>query len=143
MTDERITETQRIRPGCHRQSTCITVSTAIGFLIGNAVDRGFISVGWLIGSIVGALVWEVKTGQLKTWIEAPRDIEVVAFMPDGREVAASSKDGTVGLWDLTTLRQRVKFQCTLAPIISLALTPDGKTLATTHGSKIALWDVPR
>ena len=35
---------------------CITLGTAIGFFIGNATDRGFIQVGWLIGSIGGAIV---------------------------------------------------------------------------------------
>ena len=68
----------------------------------------------------------------------------VAFSPDGQTLA-STKDGSIILWDVATEKERTKFGVSVYPRI-MAFSPDGQTLTTVGwGSggvgQIILWDV--
>ena len=74
-----------------------------------------------------------------------------AFAPDGRWFATASDDGTVKLWDTATFRELATLDGFGGPVWCLAVSPDGKTIATGVGENYAnplqrpdavtLWDV--
>jgi RNA polymerase sigma factor (sigma-70 family) len=75
-------------------------------------------------------------------------IEAISLAPDGRSLAASSQDGTVRLWDVATGRELRRFpwrdrsSVSVAELRSVALSPDGKVLATGISPEgvVRLWN---
>src|SRR5262249_5590115 len=67
----------------------------------------------------------------------------LALAPDGKTVISSSYDQTLRLWDVATGKELRRFQGHERYVSALALSPDGKTLATVEarGNVIRLWDV--
>jgi WD40 repeat protein len=67
----------------------------------------------------------------------------VAFGPNGRVFASSALDGTLRVWDGTSLELIVERQ-TNEPIYSIVFDPNGNTLlsyGTTKGPTLKLWPV--
>jgi WD40 repeat protein len=96
-------------------------------------------------------LWEVRTGrairQLKGHTEA---VTSIAFAPDGKTLVslssergvrsrAGNADTTLRSWDVATGRERWRQK---AEALVVALSPDGRTLATIefYGTQVALWD---
>jgi WD40 repeat protein len=95
------------------------------------------------------LLWDVATGKEVRRLGGLTDnIKAVAFSPDGKTVAATSRDGRIALWDTATgkdvlyiLAHPRHTDATFTCSPALAFAPDGKTLAsagTDHA--IRLWD---
>src|SRR5206468_1658630 len=64
------------------------------------------------------------------------------FSPDGRLLAARSRDGALKLWDVPSRRARATLRAKDAGFLTMAISPDGKTLATdAAGNAIQLWDL--
>ncbi len=88
-------------------------------------------------------LWNTETGQLKTSLHARgMNVNDVAFSPDGKTLLAGcllperKKDftelsGVVTIWDATTGKERQTLRPDVSDVI-LALSPDGKLLATGH-----------
>ena len=78
-------------------------------------------------------VWDVETGNIR-WIGAhAASIKCVEYSPDGATLAVACGDGTVHLWDhaggtekLVLMAQAVTSK---TMHVSMAFTPDGRTLA--------------
>jgi WD40 repeat protein len=68
----------------------------------------------------------------------------LAFSPDGRFLATSSRDQAIQIWDVE-LRQRVRqLRGHKAKIVSLAYTPDGQLLISgDRAGKVLLWELAR
>lgn len=67
----------------------------------------------------------------------------VVFSPDGSRVAAVS-DGAVTLWSEDTSEKLTRFEHDRVSINSLAISPDGKTLATGGTREnLIFWDIER
>src|SRR5207245_1036635 len=94
-------------------------------------------------------LWDVATGKEYRPADAHQHaVFSVAFSGDGRTLATGSQDGTLRLWDVGTGKPRVRLDNTTSatapkdtdnmplwereakPVRAVALSPDGKTLAT-------------
>ena len=71
------------------------------------------------------------------------DVDSLAISPDGRILASGSRDNSVKLWNLATLKE----QATLADqggwIWALGFTPDGKLAIGVGNGSVKVWDVSR
>jgi WD40 repeat protein len=72
-------------------------------------------------------------------------VRAIALSPDGRLLAAASDDGTVWLWDIADPRNPVHRgtvrHAAGREILSVAFTPDGRTMATAGVGTVQLWDI--
>ena len=66
----------------------------------------------------------------------------VAFSPDGKILATSSKDSTVRVWDAVIGELKRELTGQKGRVDSVAFSPDGKTLlSASYARSIYLWDV--
>jgi WD40 repeat protein len=95
-----------------------------------------------------AYVWDLATGKLKGKLPGHKGpLWEVQFAPNGKTLATGAKDPSIRIWDAVTLRQvgelRAK-EIEQGEWISIAFSPDGKTIAATNqwDTDIRLWDLP-
>jgi len=103
------------------------------------------------------LMWDVETGkEVHRFAGLKDNIKSVAFSPDGKTLAASSRDGRLVLWDAATGKERLHIMAhpvvgattptahlggAFAAAPALCFSPDGKTLVSASPDKtIRLWD---
>jgi WD40 repeat protein len=73
-----------------------------------------------------------------------RQVQAVAFSPDGKTLASAGHGGVIRLWDLALGKERVRLAGHTGPIPELVFLPDGKTLASCGFDRtVRLWDVDR
>ncbi|MDE3148400.1 MAG: WD40 repeat domain-containing protein [Acidobacteriota bacterium] len=113
------------------------------------------------GTVTGAVkLWNVVSGELeRTLQDNSGKVDFVAFSPDGQTLASAfcfadsagtasspnssgTSSGTIELWDLTS-GQMVRTVQEHAPCaVSLAFSPDGRTLTSGNADDtIKLWDI--
>ena len=100
-------------------------------------------------------IWDTETGRSRTVNEPAmpnnrRDRQLHAptlFTPDGKLLIRGYRDGFIRFWDIATGQSVRQFRAHNDSVMRLALSPDGKVLASTqHGgttdeSTVRLWDV--
>jgi WD40 repeat protein len=94
------------------------------------------------GSGIEAKLWDVGTGRERATLKGVSG--PVAFRADGKTLASASADNTVKLWDVATGRERATLKGHTRPVVWVAFTADGKTLASSGGGDdrtVKLWDV--
>jgi WD40 repeat protein len=95
--------------------------------------------------------WDVATGtETQSFKENHSSLGVAAFSPDGKLVAVVlSETGRlrqrICLWDVDNGKELRPIEPTqaesLEPVSFLAFSPDGKTLASSGGGSVQLWEV--
>jgi WD40 repeat protein len=91
------------------------------------------------------VLWDSTTGRRETLAfltSDPREpIKTMAFTPDGHWLIASGANAEIYVWDMTTRRREGRrFPSAMAGVQCLAISPDGKTLATgSQVGAIKLW----
>jgi RNA polymerase sigma factor (sigma-70 family) len=88
-------------------------------------------------------LYDVATGnELRQFQDGMEAVQSVAFTPDGRTLVAGDDSGSVFVWDVGGKLQRSwKTQQWAQRVRGLAVAPDGRTVATTLGGKVHLWEV--
>lgn len=92
-------------------------------------------------------LWDVATLKELHQLPAHRGgVESVTFFPDGKALATGGTDGMVRLWDRASGKEIGKCVGNEASVYSVAVysvavSPDGKTLASCVDDTIRLWDV--
>jgi WD40 repeat protein len=90
-----------------------------------------------------AKVWDVNTG--REVYDLPghtKNVNGVAFSPDGRYLVTGSWDRMVRVWDLTTGRETLLLGGHSEFVFGVAFSEDGKRLATGGMDGVKLWDWP-
>jgi WD40 repeat protein len=94
--------------------------------------------------------WEVESGKEVRKFGGLKDtLRSLAYSPDGKLVAAASKDGKICIWDAATGKERLYIvahpghaDATFSSSPHLAFSPDSKTLASASTDHtVRLWDV--
>jgi WD40 repeat protein/serine/threonine protein kinase len=106
--------------------------------------------GKLLAQAVGPIddatvtLWDLVTRQVHTTLAHSGSVRCFAFTPDGKTLVTGSEQRTVKTWDVATGRERASLKVFPAPVVDLAISPDGRTLAATsgwdHGLNM-LWDL--
>jgi WD40 repeat protein len=89
------------------------------------------------------ILWDLEVGRLwMTLQDDPSSVVAMAFAPDGRSLATSSRTAVL-LWDLATGRPRHRLAGPGICIHSLAYSPDGRLLAAVNprAESVRIWDV--
>jgi WD40 repeat protein len=93
------------------------------------------------GEDTAVQLWNVATAKPTTKLAGHTDLVLaLAFSPDGKTLASGGYDGTVKLWDVATGKKGIDVPAKAAAqanqpppadnaVMSLAFSPDGKTLA--------------
>jgi RNA polymerase sigma factor (sigma-70 family) len=79
-------------------------------------------------------IWDAETGALRNHLTGHTGwVYSVLFSVDGKTLASASHDGTVRLWDVAAGKERAVLMHA-GPVVSLALSPDGRVLAAGTGT---------
>jgi WD40 repeat protein/tRNA A-37 threonylcarbamoyl transferase component Bud32 len=88
-----------------------------------------------------AALWDIATGKrIGEPLGHARKVQALAFSPNGRIVATAADDHSAALWDRSSGKQLRRMRHD-APVVGLAFSPDGATLAMVGRGTLRFWDV--
>ena len=114
-------------------------SGAIGAgMVAYSPDGTRVAVGLRDGRIK---IWNVVTGQERTFQGHTGPVHRTAFDPDGSRLASASDDNTARIWDVATGKQLLVFNGHSDNVESVVFSPDGKRVASgSQDQTIQIWD---
>ncbi|MBC6472057.1 MAG: PD40 domain-containing protein [Hormoscilla sp. GM102CHS1] len=86
-------------------------------------------------------LWNLSNGTHKQTFKCNSWVNTVAISPDLQTLVAGTKSGNIHLVDLNALKEKQSLKNGSLPVESVAFTPDGKTLVSSHGREINLWNM--
>jgi WD40 repeat protein len=148
-----VTTPEQPAPG-RREAKSVVLKGHEGQVVGVAFspDGKTLASCGLNGLGRGVILWEVASGKVRARLSPPRANASIApaFSPDGKMLAWGDRDlgptehghSVVKSWNLATNQIRSGCRGHYVNITSVALSPDGKYLATAaQNDVVKLWDV--
>jgi WD40 repeat protein len=88
-------------------------------------------------------VWDLEKSQILRTFKARSSISnYVVFHPDGKRLVSASLEGIIQIWDLEKVHEALVLN-TLHTVNSVAISPNGKQLASATGNAVKVWDVDK
>ncbi len=91
-------------------------------------------------------IWDVESGKLLDRIktDAKAGITALTYLNDGKALAVGDASGTVWVIELEKKAVRHTFKGHRGPVLSLAVSPDGKTLSSGGAdTTVLVWDLTK
>ncbi len=86
-------------------------------------------------------IWDLNTNQLKTTLEGSTERIISAtFSPDGQMLASTDFSGLIRLWDIEN-GTHSEIPTPHKIVDRTIFSPDGKTLVSSRGDEVRLWDI--
>jgi WD40 repeat protein len=87
-------------------------------------------------------LWDAATGkEIQMFRGHASSVVEVAFAPSGDDIVSAAWDNTVRFWDAASRQEPSALKHT-HPVLNLAYSRDGRTLAAGSDCAVAAWDVP-
>jgi WD40 repeat protein len=88
-------------------------------------------------------LWDPMTGRRVRVLAEKPGASSLAFSRDGKRLASGHQDGTIRVWDPVTGEEKRRWRGYPYVVLSLAFSPDGKTLISggASDSVVRFWDV--
>jgi WD40 repeat protein len=87
--------------------------------------------------------WDILSGEVSSMTGFSGGISDIAFLPDRHRVVTSGDDGAIRVWDNQSNRQLAQPISKSGPGLKLAVSPDGRRIATDGelSNGIRIWDL--
>ena len=93
-----------------------------------------------VAGSTGVWLYNAKTGgEIALLTGHTKPVSTVAFSPQGDLLVSGSYDGRLRIWNPLT-RQLLRELTAGSKVAAIAFSPDGRTLASSNGRHIQLWD---
>jgi WD40 repeat protein len=88
-------------------------------------------------------VWDLPSRKANALEGHEKEVSSLAFAPDGKTLVSGSMNGEVIFWDVANRKALGTIQGPhrFSPVWSLALSPDGKTVAAAGDAKLSFFDL--
>ena len=85
-------------------------------------------------------LWDVVTGQeVRRFTGHTRGASSIVFSSDGSHLVSGASDSSIRMWDAATGQQTDRLSHGY-PVLSMALSNDGRLIASAGGTVLRLWD---
>jgi WD40 repeat protein len=126
-------EQRAVLKGHTRPVVCLAYSPDGTRLVSAASDKQGVHEGG------EAKLWDVADRREVHTLALPRGAGCLSYSPEGTTVALGCQEGTIHLWGTGTGKKRLSWQQQHV-VRAICFAPDGKTLASSAGQVIKLWD---
>jgi WD40 repeat protein len=85
--------------------------------------------------------WDAVAGKLLRKGMNPWVVDAVAYSPDAKQIVSGSRDGTVNLWEASTMKLIRSLDQLAGRVSSLAWSRDGQDVAAASGDgSVSIWE---